>query len=113
MQNGEHRYRAFCTRRHATLLYKCPACAATQRHGGACDKCGVDFAKYAAMLISQESIRAEREREKIRSRAGMLKQGLLAPHHRRLLADPLPLPPQLISLGCYRNRLKSANRPRI
>lgn len=69
----------FCTRCHATLLYKCPACAATQRHGGSCDKCGVDFAKYAAMLISQESIRAGRDRDRTRSRAEMLKQGLLLP----------------------------------
>jgi hypothetical protein len=69
----------FCTRCHATLLYKCPSCAATQRHGGTCDKCGVDFAKYATMLISQESIRAERDRKRTRTRADVLKQGLLLP----------------------------------
>jgi len=39
----------------------------------------VDFAKYATMLISQESIRAERDRKRTRTRADVLKQGLLLP----------------------------------
>lgn len=62
-----------------TLLYKCPACLATQRHGGTCDKCGVDFAKYAAMLIAQEETRAASQREKLRSNASMWKQIILLP----------------------------------
>lgn len=62
-----------------TLLYKCPSCAATQRHGGTCDKCGVDFAKYAAMLITQEEARASTQREKLRSNASIWKQIVLLP----------------------------------
>ncbi|HEV2420704.1 MAG TPA: zinc ribbon domain-containing protein [Candidatus Acidoferrales bacterium] len=69
----------FCSRCHMTLLYKCPSCAATQRHGGTCDKCGVDFAKYAAMLITQEEARASTQREKLRSNASIWKQIILLP----------------------------------
>lgn len=69
----------FCKRCHATLLYKCPSCAATQRHGGKCEKCGVDFAKYAAMLVAQEQSRANLEREKTHERAAGWKQAVLFP----------------------------------
>ena len=69
----------FCTRCHATLLFKCPSCAAAQRHGGKCDKCGVDFAKYAAILIAQEQARADREHEKARGNAAAWKQLILLP----------------------------------
>jgi hypothetical protein len=69
----------FCKRCHATLLYKCPACGVSQRHGGTCDKCGVDFAKYAAMMIAHEEARAEREHEKVRERAAGWKQAFLLP----------------------------------
>lgn len=69
----------FCTRCHMTLLYKCPACQATQRRGGTCEKCGVDFGKYAAMLIAQEQTRAEREHEKVREKASAWKQIILLP----------------------------------
>lgn len=69
----------FCSRCHATLLYKCPSCAATQRHGGTCDKCGVDFAKYAGMLVAQEQIRAQREHDRAREKASTWKQIILLP----------------------------------
>ncbi|MGH9728396.1 MAG: hypothetical protein ACRD33_04315 [Candidatus Acidiferrales bacterium] len=69
----------FCRRCHTTLLYKCPACTATQRHGGTCDKCGVDFAKYGAMLIVQEQSRTKLEREKMVEKAAIWKQILLLP----------------------------------
>lgn len=69
----------FCTRCHATLLYKCPSCRATQRHGGKCDKCGIDFAKYAAMMIAHEEARAAREHEKVREHASVWKQVFLLP----------------------------------
>lgn len=69
----------FCSRCHATLLYKCPSCAATQRHGGTCDKCGVDFAKYAAMFVAQEEMRAQREHAKRRENASIWKQIILLP----------------------------------
>lgn len=69
----------FCTRCHATLLYKCPSCGAAQRHGGKCDACGIDFAKYAVMLIAQEQSRADREHEKVREKAAGWKQLILLP----------------------------------
>lgn len=62
-----------------TLLYRCPSCAATQRHGGTCDKCGVDFAKYAAMLVAQEQSRSQRKRDKARESASAWKQLILLP----------------------------------
>ena len=62
-----------------TLLYKCPSCMATQRHGGTCDKCGVDFAKYAAMLIAQEQNRVQHKRDKVRENASIWKQIILLP----------------------------------
>lgn len=49
----------FCPRCHATLLYICPACAHTQREGGRCEKCGVDFLKYVTAMVSQEREKAE------------------------------------------------------
>ena len=69
----------FCRRCHATLLYKCPACGTTQRHGGACDNCGVNFAKYAGMLVAQEQIRADRKHEKVRESVSVWKQIILLP----------------------------------
>lgn len=62
-----------------TLLFKCPSCGATQRHGEKCDQCGIDFAKYGAMLIAQEQHRADREHERIRQKAASWKQLLLLP----------------------------------
>ena len=69
----------YCRRCHMTLLFKCPSCGATQRHGGTCDHCGVDFAKYMQMVLSQEQIRADREHEKARERAVGWKQIILLP----------------------------------
>ncbi len=69
----------FCVRCHATLLYKCPSCGSTQQHGGKCDKCGVDFAKYGAMMVAQEQIRASREHEKVRQNATTWRQIILLP----------------------------------
>jgi hypothetical protein len=69
----------FCKRCHFTLLFNCPACKSSQRHGGKCDKCGVDLAKYAMALASQEQTRAVQSRERKREHAGMWKQILLLP----------------------------------
>jgi methionyl-tRNA synthetase len=62
-----------------TLRYKCPSCGATQRHGGTCDKCGVDFAKYAMMVVANEKSRSEREHEQLRERSSVWKQAILLP----------------------------------
>lgn len=77
MPNGDTE--RFCRRCHATLLFKCPSCGATQRHGGTCDKCGVDFAKYAFMLVAQEQTRVSNEREKQVEKAAIWKQIILLP----------------------------------
>jgi hypothetical protein len=50
-----------------------------QLHGGKCDKCGLDFAKYAAMLVFQAKDAAQSERAKTRSRSAIVKQVLLLP----------------------------------
>jgi hypothetical protein len=69
----------FCRRCHMTLLYKCPSCGATQRTGGKCDTCGIDFAKYMSMVVAQEQIRANREHERVREHVGIWKQIILLP----------------------------------
>lgn len=69
----------FCSRCHTTLLYRCPSCAAKQRHGGTCDKCGVDFAKYGAMMVAREQIRASQQHQKVRDRASVWRQIFLLP----------------------------------
>lgn len=57
---------AFCVRCHTPLKYTCPACKHVQLEGGKCEKCGVDFAKYAAMLIFQAKESAKEEKERSR-----------------------------------------------
>ncbi len=69
----------FCVRCHTPLKYTCPSCKHVQLKGGTCEKCGVDFAKYAAMLVFQAKDSAQGEREKAQKRAGILKQILLLP----------------------------------
>jgi hypothetical protein len=69
----------FCTRCHATLRFLCPSCRHSQDHGGACDACGVDFGKYAAMLVAQEQIDADKEHARVRERVGLWKQVFLLP----------------------------------
>ena len=69
----------FCVRCHAPLRYVCPACKNVQAEGGKCEKCGVDFAKYAAMLAFRAQQDTQQSRERLRSRAGLLKQILLLP----------------------------------
>jgi Double zinc ribbon len=69
----------FCTRCHTTLRFICPACRHSQDHGATCDQCGVDFAKYAAMLIVKEQVEAENQHTRVRERAGLWKQVFLLP----------------------------------
>ena len=54
----------YCVRCHTPLKYTCPACKHVQLQGGKCEKCGVDFAKYAAMLVFQAKDAAQTERQK-------------------------------------------------
>ena len=69
----------FCVRCHTPLSYTCPVCKHVQTHGGKCDQCGVDFAKYSAMLIFSAKDEAARERDRTRARTGIVKQILLLP----------------------------------
>ena len=69
----------FCTRCHATLQYTCPACKHVQAQGGKCEKCGVDFAKYAGVLLSQVEAQASKDHARIQRRSSLLKQILLLP----------------------------------
>ncbi len=69
----------FCTRCHHTLLYKCPACFRLQTHGGTCDQCGVDFAKYAATMIAQKEIQMAGERKRSEKRSTVVRHIFLLP----------------------------------
>jgi len=69
----------FCTRCHATLRYICPSCKHDQAHGGTCDQCGVDFAKYAVMMHFQAKATADKERARSKSRSTLVRQILLLP----------------------------------
>jgi hypothetical protein len=68
----------FCVRCHYPLRFTCPSCKHEQPHGGTCDKCGADFAKFAAMMLYQAQLQAEQSREAKKNRHGMLKEVLLA-----------------------------------
>jgi hypothetical protein len=50
-----------------------------QLHGGKCDRCGVDFAKYGAMLVFRATQQAEVERAKAKERASIFKQIVMIP----------------------------------
>lgn len=57
---------AFCVRCHAPMRFTCPACKHVQHEGGKCEKCGVDFAKYAALLVFQAKESAIEEKARSR-----------------------------------------------
>ena len=70
----------FCVGCHAPLRFTCPACHHRQDHGGQCDQCEVDFAKYATLLVLQAQTQAQQEREDLRqTRNSLLKQIVLLP----------------------------------
>lgn len=69
----------FCTRCHAPMRFVCPACQHVQTEGGKCEKCGVDFAKYAGLLMFQMQMKADKERKKVEQRSAFWKQLFLLP----------------------------------
>src|ERR1700682_2065652 len=69
----------YCLRCHAPLRHVCPACKHVQQEGGKCEKCGVDFAKYLAMLHFQMKSQADQDRARLRNRSAIFKQILLLP----------------------------------
>jgi uncharacterized membrane protein YvbJ len=69
----------FCTRCHTTLRFACPACRHIQDHGGKCDRCGVDFAKYAAMVAFRAEQGVQERRRHSHEKALLARHILLAP----------------------------------
>ena len=69
----------YCVVCHTPLKYTCPACKNVQLQGGSCEKCGVDFAKYAAMLIFQAKDAAQQARQKAGWRAPLWAQIVFFP----------------------------------
>jgi len=69
----------YCVRCHAPVRYTCPSCKNVQSQGGKCEKCGLDFAKYAAMLVFQAKTTAVAERGKAQERSAIIKQIILLP----------------------------------
>ena len=70
---------AFCIRCHNPLRFVCPACHHIQDHGGQCDECGVDFMKYASLMIFQNKTQFQQERDRMKQRTSMVTQLLLLP----------------------------------
>jgi len=62
-----------------TLRYTCPSCSNEQRHGGTCDKCGVDFLKYISAIMSAKKVEADSAHERLEDRSTLLKNVLLTP----------------------------------
>jgi hypothetical protein len=69
----------YCLRCHTPLRYVCPTCQHTQREGGKCEQCGLDFAKYAMMLQFQMQSQAQQQRQRSNTRKSIIKQILLLP----------------------------------
>jgi Double zinc ribbon len=69
----------FCRRCHATLRYECPSCRHEQRHGGTCDKCGVNFLKYVTAVVSARQAEADVIHERIERRSSLLANVLVLP----------------------------------
>jgi hypothetical protein len=69
----------FCARCHATLRFECPACKHEQRKGGACEKCGVNFAKYITAVVASKKVEADQVHDRIERRTGIIKQVFLLP----------------------------------
>jgi uncharacterized membrane protein YvbJ len=69
----------FCMRCHTTLRFVCPACRHVQDHAGKCDRCGVDFAKYAAMVVLRAEQGAGEKRRRSHEKALLARHIILIP----------------------------------
>lgn len=69
----------FCPRCHSTMRYQCPSCGNEQRHGGTCEKCGIDFLKYIGAVVAAKQAEADAIHEKLERRSTLLKNILWTP----------------------------------
>jgi len=69
----------FCPRCHMTLRYTCPSCANEQRHGGTCEKCGVDFVKYLGAVVSGKKAQSDAIHDRLQKRSNLIVNLLLIP----------------------------------
>jgi len=69
----------FCQRCHNTLRFECPACHHEQRHGGTCEKCGVDFLKYLTAVVAVKKAESDVLHDRIEQRSTLLKNLLWIP----------------------------------
>jgi primosomal protein N' len=69
----------FCQRCHHTMRYECPSCKHTQRAGGTCEKCGIDFLKYIGAVMTQKQAAADVLHERFEQRSNFMKNLLLLP----------------------------------
>lgn len=93
----------FCRKCHATLRYECPACKHEQRHGGTCDKCGVDFLKYITAVVAKKQTEQDAFQERQERRSTLLKNLLYVPFNLGI-----PLLRTLFAGSSDRDRAKNA-----
>jgi len=67
-----------CTKCHFPLRFVCPACAHTQRVGGTCEACGVEFEKYGLTQLSRMKLESERETARLRKQTSVFREVILA-----------------------------------
>ena len=68
----------FCTKCHFPLRVVCPACAHTQRVGGTCEACGVEFEKYGLTQLSRMKLESERETARLQKQTSVFREVILA-----------------------------------
>ena len=68
----------FCTKCHFPLRFVCPACAHTQRVGGTCEACGVEFEKYGLTQLSRMKLESERETARLQKQTSVFREVILA-----------------------------------
>ena len=68
----------FCTKCHFPLRFVCPACAHTQRVGGTCEACGVQFEKYGLTQLSRMKLESERETARLQKQTSVFREVILA-----------------------------------
>ena len=70
------------------MRFECPACRHSQRTGGKCEKCGVDFIKYIGAVVAAKKPEADAIQDKFEQRSTFMKNLVVCPFHRRTFLDP-------------------------